>query len=398
MARLKVKQISDFTTEVQSLITANDSNDSASIAALSTAVAVEQGEQDASINSLEGVVATGVTKDGEQDNSIDALQSTDVLVIASIDALQAADANIIKSIEANDADNLTLTGSVNSLETAVSVETTKNAQQDASITSLEGIDTALSAEIVTEKDRIDAILGAIDGGDVDNFAEVVSLINQVDQTNDNAFAAYALATDASIDSLEKVDEGLQSQITSNDGDISNLQASVDALNTDVAELNNSVNSLETAVSVESTKNAEQDASINSLESIDAALAAVNTAQDASISSLETLADDAFGAGMRIHQMGTVTGTTTFTIPLAVDSSEDSDIVVFVNGKNEQMYMAEVNTNGWVSANGAAFSLTGIGYDIDAEDEVYVIAPLAGAGEGGGVAPEAYTEKYEQRRA
>ena len=128
MARLKVKQISDFTVEVQSLITANDSNDSASIAALSTAVAVEQGEQDASINSLEGVVATGVTKDGEQDNSIDALQSTDVLVIASIDALQAADTSIIKQIEDNDADNLTLTGSVNSLETAVSVETTKNAQ------------------------------------------------------------------------------------------------------------------------------------------------------------------------------------------------------------------------------------------------------------------------------
>jgi hypothetical protein len=156
--------------------------------------------------------------------------------------------------------------------------------------------------------------------------------------------------------------------------------------------------LETAVSVETTKNANQDASINSLESIDAALATVNTNQDASIDSLEALASDAFGAGMRIHQMGTVTGTTTFTIPLAVDSSEDSDIVVFVNGKNEQMYMAEVNTNGWVSANGAAFSLTGIGYDIDIEDEVYVIAPLAGAGEGGGVAPEAYTEKYEQRRA
>ena len=118
----------------------------------------------------------------------------------------------------------------------------------------------------------------------------------------------------------------------------------------------------------------------------------------SIDSLETLADDAFGAGMRIHQMGTVTGINTFTIPLAVDSSEDSDIVVFVNGKNEQMYMVEVNTNGWVSANGLAFSLTGIGYDIDVEDEVYVIAPLAGAGEGGGVAPEAYTEKYEARRA
>ena len=52
MARLKVKQISDFQTEVQSLITANDSNDAASIAALSTAVALEQGDQDASINSI----------------------------------------------------------------------------------------------------------------------------------------------------------------------------------------------------------------------------------------------------------------------------------------------------------------------------------------------------------
>jgi len=371
MARLKVKQISDFTSEVQSLITANDSNDSASIAALSTAVAVEQGDQDASINSLEGVVGAGVTKDGEQDNSIDALQSTDVLVIASIDALQAVDASIIKQIEDNDADNLTLTGSVNSLETAVSVETTKNAQQDASINSLEAIDTALSAEIVTEKDRIDAILGAIDGGDVDNFAEVVSLINLVDQTNDSAFAAYALATDNSIDSLEAVDQGLQTQITGNDQDIK--------------ELEDSVNSLETAVSVETTKNTQQDASINSLESIDAALAAVNTNQDASIDSLEALATDAFGAGVRIHQMGTVTGIGTFTIPAAVDSTADADCVVFVNGKNEQMYMAELNTNGWVSADGVSFSLTNIGYPIDIEDEVYVIAPYLGeaGGSGGG---------------
>lgn len=58
-------------------------------------------------------------------------------------------------------------------------------------------DTTLQANIDTEKARIDAILLASDA-DKDSFAEIVNLINSVDTTNDNAFAAYVLSNDAAL--------------------------------------------------------------------------------------------------------------------------------------------------------------------------------------------------------
>ena len=67
---------------------------------------------------------------------------------------------------------------------------------------------SLSGRISTEKGRIDAILLSADA-DKDSFAEIVSLINSVDTTNDNAFASFYTssnntnaAQDARLSSLE----------------------------------------------------------------------------------------------------------------------------------------------------------------------------------------------------
>jgi len=53
------------------------------------------------------------------------------------------------------------------------------------------------AAIAVERGRIDAILDAADA-DKDSFAEIVNLINSVDTTNDDAFAAYVLSNDAAV--------------------------------------------------------------------------------------------------------------------------------------------------------------------------------------------------------
>ena len=47
----------------------------------------------------------------------------------------------------------------------------------------------LGTRVTTEKNRIDAILAAVDA-DKDTFAEIVTLINSVDTTNDTAFGTY----------------------------------------------------------------------------------------------------------------------------------------------------------------------------------------------------------------
>ena len=184
----------------------------------------------------------------------------------------------------------TVDASVNSLENYISGE----------VSSLEAVDGALSAEIVTEKERVDAILDAATA-DKDSFAEIVSLINSVDLENDSSLANFVSRTDKSIDSLELVDADLQRQITSNDTDILGLEGDVTSLDTRVlgvegdlaAEITRATNredAIESALNAEiGTTDAEQlaqDASINSLEAADVAFGEDVTSLDTRVTGVE----------------------------------------------------------------------------------------------------------------
>ena len=58
-------------------------------------------------------------------------------------------------------------------------------------------DSVLDGKITTEKNRVDAILSAA-GANADSFAEIVTLINSVDSTNDTAFAGYVASNNAAL--------------------------------------------------------------------------------------------------------------------------------------------------------------------------------------------------------
>jgi|GEM_PF-3353773 hypothetical protein len=184
----------------------------------------------------------------------------------------------------------TVDASVNSLETFIAGE----------VSSLEAVDTALSAEIVTEKERVDAILESAEA-DKDSFAEIVSLINAVDTENDNAFASFVLRTDKSIDSLELVDADLQRQITSNDSDILGLEGDITSLDTRVLGVEGDLaseieratgreNAIEAALNAEiAATNADfinVNASIDSLEVVDNGFAGNITSLDTRVSGVE----------------------------------------------------------------------------------------------------------------
>lgn len=66
---------------------------------------------------------------------------------------------------------------------------------------LDSVQNGLQSQITTEKGRVDAILLAADA-DKDSFAEIVSLINSVDTSNDTAFAGYVSSNNARVDALE----------------------------------------------------------------------------------------------------------------------------------------------------------------------------------------------------
>ena len=60
---------------------------------------------------------------------------------------------------------------------------------------------SVDGRILTEKGRVDAILASADA-DKDSFAEIVTLINSVDTTNDNAFASFYTASNDRFDNIE----------------------------------------------------------------------------------------------------------------------------------------------------------------------------------------------------
>jgi hypothetical protein len=115
-------------------------------------------------------------------------------------------------------------------------ETARIAAVSAEQSAREAADLVLDGKISTEKGRIDAILSAADA-DKDSFAEIVTLINSVDLTNDNSLAAAILAINDDIAAEETAriagDSGLQTSINTVSSDLSALTTRVTAAEADI---------------------------------------------------------------------------------------------------------------------------------------------------------------------
>jgi hypothetical protein len=76
----------------------------------------------------------------------------------------------------------------------------------------------------------------------------------------------------------------------------------------------------------------------------------------------------------LHKFGTVLNGTSFQLPVVMKFGANDDLSVFINGHNIHPLTGVEGepTHGYSTADGQTFTLTNIGYTIDAEDEVYVI--------------------------
>jgi predicted nucleic acid-binding Zn-ribbon protein len=113
-------------------------------------------------------------------------------------------------------------------------------------------DTSLDGKISTEKGRIDAILSAVDA-DKDTFAEIVSLINSVDTTNDSAFAGYVLSNNAA----------LAQEVTDRQSGDSALAADIVTVETAATALTSRVSAAETDISDEEAARIAADSTLQS---------------------------------------------------------------------------------------------------------------------------------------
>jgi hypothetical protein len=135
----------------------------------------------------------------------------------------------------------------------------------SAVSALEAADTTLDGKITTEKNRVDAILSAA-GANSDSFAEIVSLINSIDATNDTAFAGYVTSNNAAlaaevtnrtsadtalggrIDTVESAATALATRVTAAEADIvSEESARIAAVSAEAAARASDVSGLESDI-------------------------------------------------------------------------------------------------------------------------------------------------------
>ena len=331
----------------------------------------------------------------------DAINEANLRTKADVDLEAKIDADISTEKAAGDAADVALGAKIDA-----DVSTEKAAREAADSTEK----AEREAAVATEKARIDAILSA-STADADQFVEIVALINSVDTENDDAFGAFVVRTDASVDSLEVAlaaeiastdaeqiaqnrsidsleavdnnlaiaieqekedraneDAKLKAQIDANDADNLLLTASVNSLEVVDGELAGDITSIDTRVlGVEGDLAAE----ITRAGSVESALSAELAAEiattngevnviNASIDSLEVAVEE---GGTYLRQTAVFTATNLFTLPQPVAFGTNDDLTVYVNG-----VFVDFRCSG-----GTDIDFTGLlSYDVDAKDKVQVM--------------------------
>jgi hypothetical protein len=177
-------------------------------------------------------------------------------------------------------------------------------------------DTTLDGKISTEKGRIDAILSAA-GANSDTFAEIVTLINSVDATNDTAFAGYVTSNNAAlasevtnrtsadtalggrIDTVESAATALATRVTAAEADINTEESARAAADTtlqsnitsEASSRASADTTLQSNITSEASTRASADTSLQTNITAEAtARASADDALDARLDSLEASID------------------------------------------------------------------------------------------------------------
>jgi hypothetical protein len=318
MARLKVKQISDFTTAVNDLISNGQVN------------------VDSSIDSLESQLSEGLDSLGVIDSAVsnalsDEIAATDT-AIGSLEVIDSAVSNALSTeIAATD----TEIGSLEVIDSAISdaLSTLDDSVGNIDIASLEAIDSAVSLSVA----------GILAGADVnmDNFSEVVSYINSVDDASDLDLVNEMASVDTAIGSLEVIDSAVSNALSTLDDSVGNINigslevidsAISNALSDEIAATDTAVGSLEVIDSAISNALSDEiaatDTAIGSLEVIDSAISnALSTLDDSvgniDIASLEAI-DSTISTALSTEIAATDTEITALTSNIgSIDTRFDS---------------------------------------------------------------------------
>jgi len=402
MARLKVKQISDFTTAVQTLI----DND------------VDQNAGDIS-SALSAGVSAGVNADGVQtnlDGVSDALSveisstNSDVVRIDDLLASAAGNGDVTAVSDALSVEISSTNSDVVRIDAAVSTEISSTNSDVVRIDGLlasvatdgelsgevASIDLRVSTEETTRSTDVKAVSDAVSAilagstADLDQFAEVISYVDSLDTADGGALTSQIASLEGVVSTNTSLDvvlsDALSTEISNTNSDVLSIEtvlgtmgtsetitAISDGLSAEISSTNSDVVRID-AVITSAADAADLTAVSDALSAEILATGNEITAIDNSIDSLETLigvADDF------LHEFGTFRGVTSFAIANPVQFASTDDLNVFINGHNvHPLIGSEESGVGYSTADGLTFNFLNIGYDLEAGDTFYVTGKKA----------------------
>ena len=212
-------------------------------------------------------------------------------------------------------------------------------------------------------DFTSAVQNLIDN-DPNQSAAIISAISTEADAVSTALVNEISATNTDVSTLTS---GLAA-VSASEAAVSASEAAVSAaLVSEIATTNNEVSTLTSNLSAVSTSEA----------AVSAALASEISTTDGEISTLQSKVTQLEGDSEYIHDYATMAGTTSFRCNVAMEHDSDDDMQVFINGHAiGRVRTVEGTKYGWEhqsSGNNLTFDLHNIGYDLEAEDVIYVVS-------------------------
>jgi hypothetical protein len=388
MARLKVKQISDFTSAVQGLI---DSDNDQAASFISSA--------------LSAGVSAGAKADGIATDLATEIAATngDVTRIDGLLASVGTSANVSSALSAGVSAGVKADGVQTNLTAEIGATNADVNRIDAVIAS------AADAADVTAVSNALTAFNDVAGTDLDQISEVISYVDSLDTADGGALTLALTSIDTAVSVSLSTDvvlsDALAAEILATNGDVTRIDGLLASVATDgelsaeVASIDTVLGSMGTSATITAISDAlavEIGATNNDVTRIDAVIASAAdaavvtavsnglaaeilatgneiTAIDNSIDSLETLigtADDF------LHEFGTFRSSTRFQIANAVQFASTDDLNVFINGHNIHPLTSGEAGVGYATTDGEIFNFSGIGYDLEAGDTFYVTGKKA----------------------
>ena len=322
MSKLRTKQILDFAVDVTSAMSSINATQNAAISANESAIANLDNTYATDTELSDAVAVEKLRAETAEDANADLISDNKIAISSNATAIANLDDTYATDDELSD---------------AVAVEKLRAETQEGK----------LSAEIVTEKGRLDAIL--LDSTEaLDTFAEIKSF----------------------VDGLVSDDVTIVGRVSDNEKDISDNKVAISSNATAITNLGDTYatdTELSDAVAVEKGR----------AEGVEGSLSAEIIAGDAStLADAKAYADGLVGGVDYREEEGKLLSATTFSTVNTFDQSIDAEVDVFINGLQIHKYEEVEGGHGWKFAGANLFQVINLDYTLDEVDHMIVSGKLA----------------------